>query len=55
MTSQNDVITSNFLLIWKVLITNFHMRYNTIWFLPFKNLTLGYTNFDPITNHEGQD
>ena len=32
MTSLNDVITSNFLLIWKALIKTFHMRYNTIWY-----------------------
>jgi hypothetical protein len=37
MTSPNDVITSTYLLICKALIKTFHMRYYTIWFLPFQN------------------
>jgi hypothetical protein len=53
MTSLNDVITSNVLLIWKALIKTFHLRYYTIWFLQFQNLTAGYTIFDPSTNYEG--
>jgi hypothetical protein len=32
MTSPNDVITSNVLLIWKALIKTFDMRYYTIWY-----------------------
>jgi hypothetical protein len=40
--------------IWKALIKGFHLRYNTIWFLQFQNLSLGYTMFDPGANHEGQ-
>jgi hypothetical protein len=35
------------LLIWKALIKGFHLRYNTMWFLQFQNLTLGYTIFWP--------
>jgi hypothetical protein len=45
MTSLDDVITSKFYLIWKVLIKDFHMRYYTIWFHCFQNLTLGWTIF----------
>jgi hypothetical protein len=32
ITSPNDIITSNFLLIWKALIKTFHMRYYTLWY-----------------------
>jgi hypothetical protein len=53
IASSNDVIASKFLLIWKVLIKGFHLRYYTIWFLQFQNLTSGYTIFDPSANHQG--
>jgi hypothetical protein len=52
MASSNDVIASKYLLIWKLLIKRFHLRYYTIWFLQFQNLNLGYTIFDPSANHE---
>ena len=50
MTSPNDVITSNFLLIWKALIKAFHMRYNTIWYcmvLAISKFDLGASKFRP--------
>jgi hypothetical protein len=53
IASSNDVIASNFLLTWKVFIKGFHLRYYTIWFLQFQNLTSGYTIFDPGANHQG--
>jgi hypothetical protein len=53
IASSNDVIASTLLLIWKVLIKVFHLRYYTIWFLQFQNLTSGYTIFDRGANHQG--
>jgi hypothetical protein len=53
IASSNDVIASKYLLIWKVLIKGFQLRYYTIWFLQFQNLTSGYIIFDPGANHQG--
>jgi hypothetical protein len=53
IASSNDVIASKMLLIWKVLIKGFHLRYYTMWFLQFQNLTSGNTIFDPGANHQG--
>ena len=50
MTSRNDVITSNFLLIWKALIKTFHMRYYTIWYsmVPLiSKFDIGVSKFRP--------
>ena len=50
MTSPNDVITSNFLLIWKALIKTFHMMYNKIWYHMVPSISkfdLGVSKFRP--------
>jgi hypothetical protein len=50
IASSNDVIALTFLLIRKVLIKNSHLRYYTVWFLQFQNLT---NIFYPSANHQG--
>jgi hypothetical protein len=40
MTSPNDVIAPKVNLIWKALIKDFQMRYYTIWYHRYQNLTL---------------
>jgi hypothetical protein len=50
MTSPNDVIRSNFLLIWKAFIKTFHMMYNTIWYSMkplISKFDLGVSNIRP--------
>jgi hypothetical protein len=50
MTSTNDVITSQFLLIWKALIKTFYMRYYTIWYRMVPSISkfdLGVGKFRP--------
>jgi hypothetical protein len=41
IASSNDVISSKVLLIWKAIVKGFHLRYYTICFLQFQNLTSG--------------
>jgi hypothetical protein len=50
MTSPNDVITSNLLLIWKAHIKTFHMMYYTVWLLMVPSITkfdIGVSKFRP--------